>query len=124
MNTLHIYGQTEWHCPAFIVGDMEALKNLCDTIKQVIETGKPVKFESMVNDGEGYFVHVMFSEMEKMAVPYTNDIAAEKNSNIWPEAIVKLEDEICIEEGDSITPTAKKWSPEKLDAFVELIRKS
>jgi hypothetical protein len=58
MNTLHIYGQTARHGNAFIVGDTEALKELRDTIDQVLKTGNPAKFESMVKDGEGYFTYV------------------------------------------------------------------
>ena len=145
---MHIYGQTEWHGNAFIVGDTKALKELRDTIDQVLKTGCPAKFESMVNDGEGYWTCVVrlpmfYGDLDKedvkchtmddMAVPYTNEIAAEKNSAKWPEILVKLslvpvcglEDEMrIIEEGESVTPTAKKWSPEKIDAFIELVRKS
>ena len=124
MNNLHVYAQTEWHTDAFIVGDMKSLKDLRDAINQVLETGNPARMESMVNDGEGYWLYVInHEEMDNMAVPYTSDIAAEQKTNIWPENIIYKEMHI-LEEGQPITPTAKNWPPEKLDAFVELIRKS
>jgi hypothetical protein len=147
MGEMHIYGQTDWHSDAFIVGDDKALKELRDTINRVLETGNPVRFEPMVKDGEGYWLYVVrlplfygdvdkegvkCHTMENMAVPYTSEIATDNDENaVWPETIVGREMHI-VEDSELMNKlpvmlnpeVVKKWSPEKIDAFIKLIEKS
>ena len=106
---LHIYGQSDWHSEAFIVGDREALIFLRNAIDRAIENGKPesvgigrgrntdVSLDSadscvFVNDGEGYEPIVICASpetMDKMAVPYTDEIAQERRDNvIWPGVLI------------------------------------
>ena len=96
MNTLHIYGQTEWHGDAFVFGDKTSLEMLRDAIDEAIAKGPtgtdPTRIETMVNDGEGFYTFVVCcrkDQMEKMAVPYMNEIAKERREcNVaWPEEV-------------------------------------
>lgn len=81
MNTLHIYGQENWHDEVYIVGTHAALKDLWLTIGEVLHSGKEdtnsgVNFYT--NDGEGYTVYlfrVPEKELNTLCVPYTSEEA-------------------------------------------------
>lgn len=90
---LHIYGQSFWHEPAFIVGNIQGLRALQKAIEQAIDEAVDVKnpgtasAECFTNDGEGYIVFVVCDEgnFEKRALPYTDEAAREKSPDThWP----------------------------------------
>lgn len=92
---LHIYGQSFWHEPAFIVGNISALESLQKAIGQVIEMIKEGKKTGIIktgfytNDGEGYTVFIIGDGDERdfgcRALPYTGDVARESNPSArWP----------------------------------------
>lgn len=84
---LHIYGQLHWHDEATIAGTRESLAALRDSINEALRKGLS-SCDSFVNDGEGYMiiVHLLSEDdAQRMAVPYTDDIASEKNPDaFWP----------------------------------------
>lgn len=83
---LHIYGQDFWHTCGYIVGNKEALIALKNAIEIALDEGEGV-VDVYVNDGEGYDVHVIRdnSDWKYKAVPYTDEVAREKNKKaIWP----------------------------------------
>lgn len=87
-NVLHVYSQRQWHDDAYIVGDKESLQLLADAINKAISSGEGA-CQSCVNDGEGFDVHIRRVDdpqlLDKLAVPYTSDVAEEKDSAaIWP----------------------------------------
>lgn len=88
MNILHIYGQHQWHDEAYIVGNKESLQLLVNAINQAISDGIG-DGQFCVNDGEGFDAHIHCvndqQTLDKLAVPYTNGIAEEKDeAAIWP----------------------------------------
>jgi len=96
MKQLHIYGQEVWHEEAFIVGDRISLELLRDCLNQVLE-GKEdavahTKAEFSVNDGEGYDLHIALvsdKQMDKMAAPYTKEMARDHGENaIYPASLL------------------------------------
>lgn len=91
VKTLHIYGQTIWHDEAYIAGTPEALSLLRDAIDEALRTGSG-KAECFVCDGEGYRVDVVATDdenMDKMAVPYTDQIAeAPAGNNFGPWSLL------------------------------------
>lgn len=91
MKLLHIYGQSVWHDPAFIVGNVSALKALRDAIDQAIKNLKEGKKVSnadfCTNDGEWYNIYVIVDEenLERRALPYTDEVARENDPDArWP----------------------------------------
>lgn len=85
-NTLHVYPQVQWHDSAYIVGDEEALLKLRDAIDRALVSNRD-KCLTFINDGEGYEIHVIKTDettMDKMGVPYTAEIAAERH---WDDKI-------------------------------------
>jgi len=94
---LHVYYyDSAWHDSAFIIGDKVALKALYAALGKVIESDKDeaigVKF--FVNDGEGFSVVIIpEKDMEKMAVPYSNEYAQEKSKiAVWPWDLKKVKE--------------------------------
>ncbi len=84
---LHIYAQSEWHGEAIIVGNRIALEALRDAIDNALATGYGAA-TAFVGDGEGFHALVVKQEVgfDKLAVPYTNEIASEKNLDaLFPE---------------------------------------
>ena len=82
---LHVYAQDQWHEDAFIVGDRAALVKLRDAIVQALD-GDADPFDDTISreglgktavfaaDGEGYSLHVVAIDaerMERMKLPYT-----------------------------------------------------
>lgn len=92
MNTLHIYAQTFWHDEAYIAGTQEALQYLRDAIDYALKDGTG-SAQSFVKDGEGYWIHVVETDaetMDKMRVPYTDDIAKPREGdNFGPWDLIK-----------------------------------
>ena len=52
-DVLHLYGQSQWHFPAEIIGNREGLIKLRDAIDLALRQGK-AEFPAMASDGEGY----------------------------------------------------------------------
>lgn len=87
-NILHVYGQGQWHEEVYIAGDRVALQLLSNTINQALSSGTG-ECQTNVSDGEGFDVYVVRIDhqqtLDKLAVPYTKDVAEEKDSAaIWP----------------------------------------
>ena len=84
---LHIYAQSYWHDDATIAGTKSSLEALRDAINVALTNGNSI-CPSMANDGEGYsiFIRTMSdTEADRMAAPYTDEIASEKGENaFWP----------------------------------------
>lgn len=81
--TLHVYAQEQWHDSAYIVGTKEDLLKLQAAITNAISLGKATP-DFFVNDGEGYDVIIQVVDelvAGKLTVPYTDEIASEKNSS-------------------------------------------
>lgn len=91
MNLLHIYGQSIWHDPVYIIGNRKALEDLKKAIEDALDKGEG-KIEAFCNDGEGYYVIVKYDnsgwlngDWARRAVPYTDEVAREKRENaLWP----------------------------------------
>lgn len=74
---------------SFIIGNTAALKAIRNAINTALSTplGRS-EFEAMVNDGEGYIVHVIQDDSDwfkgswnKRAVPYFDEAASEKSED-------------------------------------------
>lgn len=81
MNTLHVFGQAQWHDDAYIVGDETSLRALRDAIDRALASGRD-KATSFVNDGEGFDVVVIKADeavLDRLMLPYNDEIAAEKH---------------------------------------------
>lgn len=94
-NNLHVYAQTDWHSEAYIVGTRLALQDLRDAIDRALSEDQGGIATSFVNDGEGFDTVVLRvdneAEFAKLAVPYTSDIAKERNENApgpWDKKIL------------------------------------
>jgi hypothetical protein len=80
---VHIWGQDSFHDDVFIAGNLAGLKRLRDAIVRALEI-RPITATAAVsvNDGEHYEIRVCvyFEDgANKLAVPYTEDFAQEKN---------------------------------------------
>lgn len=82
---LHVYSQNSPHDSVFISGTRESLEKLRETLDNILtEDLKFGAYEEFTNDGEGYNVHIdLLSEeqMNKMAVPYSDEIYVETVNN-------------------------------------------
>lgn len=85
--TLHIYAQEIWHDEAYIAGEREALTILRDAIDDALKKGTS-SAQFFTSDGEGFDVQIVVADeptMNKMMVPYTDDIAkAQGADNFGP----------------------------------------
>lgn len=100
MKKLHIYGQKAHHDDVDIVGDLEALEELKNTIVKAIEKhklsdGKLKIVEEKTHhlfctDGEGYNIVITLVDggspiWDRLAETYTIDYARERREDaIWP----------------------------------------
>lgn len=88
---LHVYPHDQWHGQVYIVGNADGLRQLKFAVDRALE-GAEKKSQSsgsadaFVSDGEGYSVIVIRADSpwngliwNKLAVPYTEEMAAEKN---------------------------------------------
>jgi hypothetical protein len=71
---LHIYSQFQWHDSAHIIGDEESLKRLRDAIDGALEWGADYT-EAMTSDGEGFLVIFVKGYVDKLTLPYQDEIA-------------------------------------------------
>lgn len=92
-NILHIYSQEIWHDSAYIVGSKDALIALRDALialREAIDLALKENISmvsSFTNDGEGFYAFVNLLDektLTKLAVPYIDEIAKEKNENAIP----------------------------------------
>ena len=85
--TIHIFGQTDAHNGAAIVGDvggLMALRHALDNALSSYPYGKPVA-ATYTNDGEGYVVTVVCrANMARVPVPYAGYHVD------WPKWLRKL----------------------------------
>lgn len=91
MCELHLYAQSQWHSPAYIAGDREALMRLRHVITLALgDIDYQAKAEFFTNDGEGYqlYIKMMPSEwMENVQLPYT-DVEVQDESKFHPSALL------------------------------------
>ncbi len=82
---VHLWQPLMWHCDQNIVGNKAGLTLLKEAIQKAIDNEKGVA-EVFTSDGEGHHVIVQcVTETEYLAVPYTDEIASEKNEKaIYP----------------------------------------
>lgn len=96
-NIVHVYGQESFHDDVWIVADREGMERLYSSMGEIINGsgGLQQSFETCVNDGEGYSIHVKFDNtinMGKYSVPYSADYACEKRKDAiypWTKDTVK-----------------------------------
>jgi len=69
---LHMYSQSQPHGEAYIVGDVNALMALRDSIDRAIATGYGSTSGVYSQDGEGYPVVVIKSNRHDLLLPYTD----------------------------------------------------
>lgn len=90
---LHIWGQACWHDPVVIIGNTEALKTLKHAIESAIENGEYKVSAFFTSDREGFSLYVVCKDDDKWdirAVPYSDEMAIEKNPNaIYPTEEIK-----------------------------------
>lgn len=117
---LHVYGQGAHHDEVFIVGNLEGLGKLYDALDSIINgPNEQAGCEVTTSDGEWYETLIIFnndkwllkvfkdpdtgkplawspeipedSRWRKLAVPYTEDYAAEQNEDaVWPHKLWKM----------------------------------
>ncbi len=88
---LHIHAQTEWHEPAFVVGNRLGLTALRDAIDRALNRGD-ARCEVMPQDGECFDLFVIMddadwqsSSWDRAALPYTAEYAMEQRTDaVWP----------------------------------------
>src|SRR3546814_5267890 len=85
---LHLYGQHLWHDEAYIAGDRAGIEMLRDALNEALGAADGVSMAADVfaGDGEGYnvSVHVLpDAEFQRLAMPYTDEIAREYGG-FWP----------------------------------------
>ena len=89
---LHIYGQQQWHDDVYIIANRDGLLSLKTAIENALHSSNRSQAELYVTDGEGYKIKVVLGDddwlspfWDNLALPYTEEIASEKGSNvIWP----------------------------------------
>jgi len=74
-----------WHCDQNIVGNKAGLVLIKEAIQTAIDNEKGIA-EVFTSDGEGHHIVVQcVTETKCLAVPYTDEIASEKNEKaIFP----------------------------------------
>lgn len=99
---LHTYGQTVWHDDSPICGTREGIKRLRDALTKALDSPDGVSLcnDVFCNDGEGYSVPIYclpYAEFEKLATPYSDEVAAAAGSDLWPfQLAVQPKDEDAI----------------------------
>jgi len=103
---LHLYAQTNWHDPAFIVGNRPALLALKAAIERALSDEEGMgKADAFTADGEGYSLYVALNASEQLSsldwqglrLPYTDPIAKEDAlfALFGPEALVYQACDVC-----------------------------
>ena len=81
---LHIYPQQGHHDDAFIVCTKEGLRALRAALDVAAIKGTACS-AAICTDGEGYEFHIIVTEREDIALPYTEEYAQETRENaVWP----------------------------------------
>jgi hypothetical protein len=89
MKIVHIHAQAIFHDDAWIVGNREGLESLRAAIDEALREGKG-SIEAFVVDGEGFDISVIQTDREDLAVPYTDEMASEKQEDVkWPWELLK-----------------------------------
>jgi hypothetical protein len=94
IESLHIYGQEQYHEEACIVGDRNSLMRLRTMIDRALTPGLGMESKLFfASDGEGFNLHVVNFEgkegWDRIAVPYTGAAACEKREDaVWPHTII------------------------------------
>jgi hypothetical protein len=82
---IHLWPGASFHEDGFIVGNRKGLHTLQAYIRAALENGGPENPEFFTADGEGYTIHIILSEDENIALPYTEGYARENRKNaIYP----------------------------------------
>ena len=82
-NLLHIYGQIAWHDEVTIIGDKTSLTKLRNAIEEAINKDSSMT-DGVVNDGEGFNILIINdNNIDKLPLPYSDEVASEKNQDIW-----------------------------------------
>lgn len=83
-STIHIYSQQAHHDDAYIVCTKEGLRAL-RVMLDVADVKGAATSPMMCTDGEGYDLHIIVTEREDIALPYTEDYAKEdRKKAVWP----------------------------------------
>lgn len=93
-NKIHIYSQSFWHTPSYIVGNTKALVGIRDAINKALDRRHGVFHDAMTSDGEGYDIHVLRVEncdprWEDLMYPYSDEIAAVDFRGNSPHTLLK-----------------------------------
>jgi hypothetical protein len=81
MGILHIYPQSLWHNPAYVVGDRDGLTALRDAIDRALVSNQPSAAPVYCHDGEGYTVFVApVGTLDNIALPYQDEVTAGSRS--------------------------------------------
>lgn len=88
--TVHLHSQASWHDSAYISANRSGLLALRQAIDEALGGAQTGTADVFTNDGEGFDLHVRCvtgAQIYKLALPYTDDVAREKDPNaIWPWA--------------------------------------
>ncbi len=121
---LHIFGQCQWHDEAYIVANEQALLQLKKAIEDALLNGHGY-VPAFVGDGEGFNTLIAKiddpKDFDKLAVPYTDEIASEKEVNdrkaVWPWDMPR----IATAAEDAERWIEKKYSKEEADEIKKAI---
>lgn len=89
-DSLHIYGQKDWHDEAIIVGNRQGLEKLKQLIELALEKGDGTH-HFWSNDLESYDVYVSCQDdetIETLTVPYSEASFASKSNAVEPFDVV------------------------------------
>lgn len=68
MSTIHFYAQGFPHGDAFVVADTSGLAALSEALAFLLATGATsTELQTFTGDGEGYTVHIVVADTEKLA---------------------------------------------------------
>ncbi len=88
--TVHLHSQASWHDSAYISANRSGLLALRQAIDEALGGAQTGTADVFTNDGEGFDLQVRCvtgAQIYKLALPYTDDVAREKDPNaIWPWA--------------------------------------
>lgn len=92
---LHIFGQSNEHDDAYIIGNRDGLQALLFAVQRAL-VDLDGQSKAMVQDGEGFGIKVMLLDQDwqsdafkSLAVPYTSKYAQEKREDniTWPDIL-------------------------------------
>jgi hypothetical protein len=87
---IHIYPNASFHEEAYIVGNKAGLIKLHKALLKALFYNSEGCCEVSTTDGEGYNLHVIVTERDDIALPYTEDHAMEtREKAVWPWELVR-----------------------------------